>query len=169
MRRRLYFMLPDTVSAREMLNELLLARVEERYIHFVARHSLPADMPEANVFQKTDLIHGMELGMVVGGASGLLAGILLLLFPLEGIELRTIALLVSGVGGALFGSWVSGMVAAAIPNSRLKAFAPEIDSGKVLLIVDVPLSRVTQIEQMIATRHPAYRFGGVEPHVPAFP
>ncbi|MCH8621833.1 DUF1269 domain-containing protein [Undibacterium sp. TS12] len=169
MRRRLYFMLPDIPSARAMLDELLLARVEERYIHFMAKDNLPHDMPEASFFQKTDLVHGMELGMVVGAGAGLLAGTLLLVFPPEGLEMRTIALLVAAIGGAFFGSWVSGMAAAAIPNSRLKPFMQEIDSGKVLLIVDVPLGKVKQIEELIATRHPAYRYGGVEPHIPAFP
>lgn len=169
MRRRLYFVLPDVPSARAMLDELLLARIEERYIHFMAKDSLPNDMPEANFFQKTDLIHGMELGMVVGAGTGLLAGGLLLAFPPEGLEMRTIALLVAGLGGALFGSWVSGMAAAAIPNSRLKPFATEIESGKVLLIVDVPLSKVTMTEELIASKHPGYRYGGVEPHIPAFP
>ncbi|MFZ6768350.1 DUF1269 domain-containing protein [Undibacterium sp. Di26W] len=169
MRRRLYFMLPTIPAARAILDELLLARIEEKYIHFMAKDSLPHDMPEANFLQKTDLIHGMELGMVIGAATGLLAGSLLLIFPPEGLEMRTIALLVAGLGGAVFGSWVSGMAAAAIPNSRLKAFTEEIEAGKVLLIVDVPLSKVVQTEEMMATRHPGFRYGGVEPHIPAFP
>ena len=169
MRRRLYFMLPTIPAARAMLDELLLARIEERYIHFLAKDSLPNDMPEANFLQKTDLVHGMELGMVVGAATGLLAGSLLLIFPPEGLEMRTVALLVAAVGGAIFGSWVSGMAAAAIPNSRLKAFENEIEDGQVLLIVDVPLSKVKQIEEMMASKHPGFRYGGVEPHIPAFP
>jgi hypothetical protein len=170
MRRRLYFMLPSVPNARAMLNELLLARVEERHMHFLAKEgSLPADMPEANFFQKTDLIHGMEIGMLIGALSGLIVGSLLLIFPVEGIELRTIALLVAALGGALFGAWVSGMAAAAIPSSRLKPFANGIERGQVLLIIDLPLHRVAEIESMIKQRHPEIRFGGMEAHVPAFP
>jgi hypothetical protein len=163
-------MLPDVGSARAMLDELLLARIEEKYMHFYAKEgTLLPDMPEANFFQKTDLIHGAEVGMVIGGLSVLLAGALLLMFPLEGLELRTVALLVAGIGGALFGSWASGMAAAAIPNSRLKPFEAGIERGQVLLIIDLPLRRVTEIEELIAKRHPEIKFGGVEPHIPAFP
>jgi hypothetical protein len=163
-------MLPDMGSARAMLDELLLARIEEKYMHFYAKEgTLLSDMPEANFFQKTDLIHGAEVGMVIGGLAGLLAGALLLLFPLEGLELRTIALLIAGIGGALFGSWASGMAAAAIPNSRLKPFEAGIERGQVLLIIDLPLRRVNEIEELIAKRHPEIKFGGVEPHIPAFP
>ncbi|MCU6434851.1 DUF1269 domain-containing protein [Undibacterium sp. Jales W-56] len=170
MKRRLYFLLPDVASARAMLDELLLARIEERCLHFHAKEgTLPRDMPEANFFQKTDLIHGAEVGMVIGAFSGLLAGSLILIFPPEGIELRTVALLVATIGGAIFGSWASGMAAAAIPNSRLKQFSDDIERGQVLLMVDVPYHRIAQVEDMIAKRHPEVRFGGVEPHIPAFP
>jgi len=36
MRRRLYFVLPDVECARAMLNDLLLARIECRHIHFLS-------------------------------------------------------------------------------------------------------------------------------------
>lgn len=170
MKRRLYFMLPNVQSARAMLDELLLARVEERHMHFCAKEgTLPMDMPEANFLQKSDVVHGLEIGMVVGAVSGLLVGTLLLAFPPEGIELRTIALLVSTIGGAIFGSWVTGMAAAAIPSSRLKPFTANIEQGEVLLIIDLPLRRVGEIEAMIEKRHPEISFGGMDAHVPAFP
>ena len=37
MRRRLYFIMPDLPSARRMMDDLLLARIEERHIHVLAR------------------------------------------------------------------------------------------------------------------------------------
>jgi len=73
------------------------------------------------------------------------------------------------LAGALFGAWVSGMAGAAIPNSRLKAFVAEVENGGVLLIVDLPLRRTKEIEELITKRHPEIRFCGVEPHIPAFP
>jgi hypothetical protein len=157
-------------SARVLLDALLLARIEERHMHFYARDgSLPADMPEASFVQKTDLVHGLESGMVIGAGAGLLGGILLVLFPPEGLRLGVFAILATGIGGAMFGAWASGMVAAAIPNSRLKAFQPGIDSGQVLLMIDVPLRKVRQVEELIEQRHPSVRFAGQEPHIPAFP
>jgi hypothetical protein len=170
MRRRLYYMLPDVASARALLDELLLKRIEERHMHFVAAEgSLPADMPDASFLQKTDLVHGAQLGMMIGGGAGLIVGALLVAFPPEGLTLQTVAVLVAGVGGALFGAWASGMNAAALPNSRLAPFAERIAAGGVLLILDVPHSRVREIEDMMAARHPEVAFGGQDAHVPAFP
>lgn len=170
MRRRLYFMLPDIPTARSLLDVLLLARIEESRLRFYAKEgSLPSDMPEANFLQKTDLVHGAELGMMVGASAGLLGGALLVMFPPEGVHLQMIAILATALGGAAFGAWVSGMAAAALPNSRLESFREGIERGQVLLIIDVPFGRVAEIEELIARRDPTAKFGGVEPHVPAFP
>lgn len=170
MKRRLYFMLPDVATARTMLDELLLARIEERAIRFCAKDdSLPPDLPEASFLQKTDLIHGVEVGMLIGAISGLLAGGTLLIFPPESIELRVMALLLSALGGGIFGSWVSGMAAAAIPNSSLTPFRDGIEHGQVLLIMDLPLHRANDISNMIISRHPEVSFGGMDPHIPVFP
>jgi len=168
--RKLYFMLPDIGSARAMLDELLLARIEERWMRFWARgDTLPDDMPGANFWQKTDLVHGAQSGALVGAAIGLLGGFLLVLFPPQGIVLQTAAVLAAALFGALFGGWVAGMVAAAIPNSRLREFQDGIERGEVLLILDIPYARVARVEELFARRHPEVRFGGTDPHTPVFP
>lgn len=169
-RKRLYFVLPDADSARGMLNELLLARIEIRRIRFWARDgTLPEDLPDASFWHKTDLTHGAETGMLAGGLIGLLGGIWLVAFPPEWVNVSTFALLMTTVVGIVLGGWMSGMAAVAIPNSRLQHFQAEIANGKFLLLVDVPFSRVAEIEAKIAGHHPEARFGGVEPHIPVFP
>jgi hypothetical protein len=48
-------------------DDLLLARIEERPIHFLAKRGTSMDgLHEANVLQKTDLVHGAQLGLVPG-------------------------------------------------------------------------------------------------------
>ncbi|MFC3107975.1 DUF1269 domain-containing protein [Undibacterium arcticum] len=170
MRRRLYYMLPDVDSARALFDKLLLARIEERHMRFWSRDGkLPDDMPEANFMHKTDLVHGTEMGLLIGACAGLIGGSLLVLFPLEGLHLQNVVILAAALVGAIFGAWASGMVAAAIPNSRMKNFQKGIEAGQVLLIIDVPYSKVEKVEQLIQERHPEASFAGVEPHTPAFP
>ncbi len=170
MRRRLYFILPDIDSARGMLNEMLLARIEIKHIHFLARRdTLPDDLPEANVLQKTDVVHGAQLGMTIGGVAGIIGGLLIVLFPPRGVSLQLVTVLLAALFGALFGAWASSMAASAVPNSKLKAFHPEIERGKVLMMVDVPMRRAQEIRELIARRHPEAVSGGFEPTIPAFP
>ena len=170
MRRRLYFVLPDVESARAMLNEMLLARIECRHIHFLAqRHTLPPDLPEATVLQKTDIVHGAQMGIGIGAVVGAVAGGLIVMFPPEGITLKLITVLIVAIGGAFFGAWASSMVASSVPNSRLKAFERDIAAGKVLMMIDVPMTRVQEICELVRGRHPEALSGGFDPTIPAFP
>ncbi|OGA53281.1 MAG: DUF1269 domain-containing protein [Betaproteobacteria bacterium RIFCSPLOWO2_12_FULL_62_13] len=165
-RRRLYFLLPDIDSARGMLDEMLLARIEERRIHFLAkRGTLPADLPEATVMQKTDIVHGAELGIVIGGVAGTLGGLLVVLFPPGGVSLQLVTVLVAALLGALFGAWVSSMAASAVPNSRLTRFQAGMERGKVLMMVDVPMRRIQEISDLVVRRHPEAILSGFEPTV----
>ena len=170
MRRRLYFLLPDVESARGMLNEMLLARIEVGHVRFLARRgTLAGDLPEAGVLQKTDIVHGAQMGIALGGVVGALGGALLVFFPPEGLKLQPVTVLISALVGAFFGAWASSMAASAVPNTKLKAFHPEIERGKVLMMVDVPMRRVTEISELVAGRHPEAVSGGFEPTIPAFP
>jgi hypothetical protein len=170
MRRRLYFVLPDIESARTMLNDMLLARIGINHIHFLGkRGALPADLPEATVWQKTDIVHGAQMGLLIGAVVGGVAGGLLVMYPPEGMTLKLIAVLMVALGGALFGAWASSMVASSVPNSRLKPFENSIESGKVLMMVDVPMTHTQEICDLVARRHPEAVSGGQEPTIPAFP
>jgi hypothetical protein len=170
MRRRLYFMLPDVKSARGMLDEMLLARIHVERIHFLARRGLlPDDLPEANVLQKTDVVHGAQLGVLIGAAAGLMGGVAAVLYPPEGMSVQLVIVLIGGMVGALLGAWMSSMAASAVPNTKLKAFHPEIERGRVLMMVDVPMTRAGEISQLVANRHPEAVSGGYEPTIPAFP
>ncbi|RMD67961.1 MAG: DUF1269 domain-containing protein, partial [Gammaproteobacteria bacterium] len=86
--RRLYFLVPDVETAKKIVDELLLARVEERHIHLIAKEGTPMeDLPEATFLQKTDFIPALERGLAIGGATGLLAGLVAVTFPPAGLVL----------------------------------------------------------------------------------
>jgi hypothetical protein len=170
MRRRLYYILPDVASAEQALRDLLLARIEDRRIHFLARRGTDlGSLPEAGFLQKTDAVHGAEIGIVIGGACGIFGGALALMFPPEGVTLQLVTVLITGVAGALFGMWVASMAGTAVPNSRLANFARDIEQGKILMMVDVPFGRTQEIANLLNQRHPEGRSGGTEPTIPAFP
>lgn len=170
MRRRFYVICPDLQCAQQTMNDLLLARIEERHIHVLAKRDAPMEgLHEANMLQKTDLVHGAELGLVIGGVSGAVLGLLLVTMPFEGFEPQHVTVLITALGGAFFGIWVSSMVAASVPNTRLVTFAKDIAEGRYLMMVDVPFRRVDEVRSLVEKRHPEDRDGGIEPTIPAFP
>ena len=170
MRLRMYVTLPDLASARRLANDLLLARVEDRYMHFLARRGTDlGELREASYLQKTDTVHGAFTGLVIGAVIGIVVGALLLYYPPGGISVEVVAVLIAAIIGGGLGMWVASMVGLQVPNSRLKAFEHDIEEGKILLMLDVPAGRYEEIRRVIANTHPEAIDGGNEPTVPAFP
>ena len=63
MRRRLYVVLPDLPSARCTADDLLLARIEDRHMHFLARRDVDlGDLHAASFLQKSDIRHASFIG-----------------------------------------------------------------------------------------------------------
>jgi hypothetical protein len=170
MRRRLYFLLPDVSGTQQVVDDLLLARIEARRIHVLGRRDMDlGDLPQANVLQKTDVIHGGQTGMILGAALGAVCGVLFTIFPLGDSSLPLVAILVGSLLGALFGFWTSSLVGAAVPNSRLTPFQVWIERGMLLLMVDVASRDRQRIMDLVIRRHPLAAPGGTEPTIPAFP
>lgn len=170
--RRLYFLVPDIESASNIVNELLLARIEERKIHIAAKDHyslLEANLPEANLLQETDFIPAVEKGLSVGGGTGILAGLVAMTFPPAGLIVGGGAVLGLGLLGAGFGAWVSGMIGINIENTQLKEFEQAIEEGHLLLMVDVPKARVDEITDLVKQHHPEAEISGTEPTLPVFP
>ncbi len=170
MRRRLYFILPDVPTARKVHNALLLARIDEARMHFIAREDVAlGDLPAAGLLQKSDLVHGVQSGLLLGGLIGAvlgsLAGMLGYLVP----GLQGMAILGTALSGAFIGAFASSMIAINIPNTRHKTFAQEIAAGRILMLVEVPVRRVDEIIDRVTRQHPGAHAHGVEPTIPAFP
>lgn len=169
MRRRMYFLLPDVSNARKTANDLLLARIEDRYMHFLAKRGTDlGELRKATHMQMSDMVHGAEVGLALGGVCGVLVGLVLYWLQPDGMSMSLPALLPAALGGAAFGVWTGTLVGASVPNSQLKMFAKEIEAGRVLLMVDVPARRMDEIRDLIQRGNPNADHRGFEPTM-AFP
>ena len=167
MRRRLYFILPDVESAKRAADDLLLARVEDRHMRFLARRGTGLEpLHEAGYLDKTDMVHGAAVGLALGAIIGVLAGAAVVAY--EGMSSK-VAVLIGMLIGAPLGGWMASMAGAAVPNSRLKEFREDIERGRVLCMVDVPYGRVEQVRDLVLSRHPEAQPRGQATRFPAFP
>ncbi len=171
MNRRLYFVLPDVDVASQLEKELLLERIEDKRMHFLGKRGTDlGDLPEANVLQKTDIVHGMEVGLFAGATVGALFGLVLYFNPdLIGADISLGLVFIMAVVGGGFGAWASGMIGSSTPNSRIKKFQKTMDDGHILLILDVPKDRVEKVREIIGRHHPEIQDHGLDPTYPPFP
>jgi len=169
MRRRLYFLLPDVSSTIKTVDQLLLARINSDHMHVMARPDISLEsLPEASILQKSDLIYGFERGLLIGGLTGIIAGILASLSPNLVFNVGGI-ILTCAFAGAFVGAWASGMVGSDIINSRIKPFESAMNKGDILLMVDVERKQVNEIKAMIKKHHPEAHDQTLDPTIPAFP
>jgi hypothetical protein len=154
--KRLYFMLPDKESCKNVVAELRCAGIPDRRLHVVASLAISIDdLPEAGLLQRTELVHGLERGLALGGTAGLLGGMLVLAFPPAGLVVGGQALVAAvTAGGAGFGALVLGLISKDTHNKDLAAFESDISHGRILLMVDVPKEHVEQWKQLILEHHP---------------
>ena len=168
--RRIYFLVPSVASARLIVDELLLARIEARHIHVIAREDTPLEnLPQANVAQNTDLVPALQRGVAAGGLAGLLAGLLAVTLPPAGLVLGGGALLGLTLFGAGFGAWMSSMVGIGLPNSRIEKFQKAIADGELLMMIDVSPLRVEEIEALVTLHHAEAELEGADPNIPLSP
>jgi len=168
--RRLYFLVPDVETGKKVVDELLLARVEWKHMHVLAKRGTPLeDLPEASFWQKSDIVPAMLRAVPMGGGTGILCGLVALALEPHLVIAGGAVLLASSLAGVGVGVWIGGMVGLNVGNTRLKAFQEAIERGELLVIVDVPRDRVEEISERIRKTHPEAHPEGTEPRVPAFP
>ena len=153
-----------------VLNELLLARIEEKHLHIIAKSGTPLEnLPEANLLQKSDFIPAVEQGVVVGGSTGILAGLVAIALPATAPVIAGGVLLATTLAGAGYGAYIGGMIGMSYDSRRIKQFEDEIEAGKFLLLADVPKDQVEYLETCVKKHLPQVEIEGTEPHIPSFP
>ncbi|PBJ83062.1 hypothetical protein CMZ84_00410 [Lysobacteraceae bacterium NML93-0399] len=111
------------------------AGIEDADVSLVARGDIELQaLPEHQKEAPTDFKHAAMRGAGIGGATGLLAGLVAVAVPPLGLTLAGVAL--TTLGGAAVGTWASSLVGASLPDPVRRKFEGEIESGRVLVIID---------------------------------
>lgn len=167
--RRTYFLAPGIETTHKIVDELRANEIEDHHIHIVAKRGTPLqDLPEAIPLQKSDIIPAMERAVAIGGTTGLLAGLVAVALP-TGLVLGGGAIVASTLAGAGIGAWSGGMVGLNVGNTRLKPYEEAVEKGELLILLDIPKSRIDEVTKMILKHHPEAEFEGTEPVMPPMP
>jgi len=167
--KRLCFLSPDIEHARAVVHDLKADGIAETHIYVIAKLGTPMQGLPDEGSEADDFLPAFERGIAIGGSAGILLGVLALSIPPAGIVVGGGAVLLAGVMGASLGGLLTGMAGAAFPNSRLQTFEDEIEAGKVLVMVEVPMDRVTHTNELIMRLDPEVEIDGFEPPAPLIP
>lgn len=166
--KRLYFLVPSTAIAQKVVDGLKNAGLKEHQIHVVAAPNTKLDdLPKATLVEQSYLVSALKKGAEYGGSIGLLFGLAAIHLPAA--VFAGGALLTMGLVGAGMGACLGCLIGADKENLHIKEVASAIESGQLLILVDVPKARVGEFEVLVKQHYPDARLKATEPTVPDFP
>jgi hypothetical protein len=131
------------------------AGMPEQDISLIARSDIELEAsPEQHKEAGSDFYPAALRGVIGGGATGLLAGLVAVAIPPIGITLAGVAGL--AIAGALTGGWTSAMVGASVPDPVRRKFEDEIEAGRILVVLDAD-------KDLLARTEPALVRAGATP------
>jgi len=166
MKRRLYFLIPDTGHARAVVDDLDAFGINTAAMHVLAKPGIDLDdLPVATGRQRADAGARLETILWDGNlaiyflALFALIAMFYLQFAWYWLLLPAAVMVVTFLMGIIFTSRV--------PNVHLSEVRDAMNHGKLLLMVDVPLRQVQRVETLVHTQHPEATAGGVSWHIDA--
>ena len=158
MRQHLKFLLPDIKTANQASEALLLARIDNKNISFLAKPGTDlGKLQAASTLESTNVVNEGERGILIGASIGLIAGLIThFYFPIipQSLHINWMVLV-----GALmvFGAALSAVGAAVFGvnffNDDLENYKKRIDQGAILMIVSAPFQRSNEINKIVSKLH----------------
>lgn len=158
MQRRLEFILPDIGAANQAADKMLLARIDDSHIHFLAKPDTDLGLLKpATTSEKTNLVSDAGRGVYIGAFIGLLGGCYVLLFPpwMTASPLWytsshwSVVLAITMLAGVLAATIGAALIGINLFNADLNRFKDRINQGEILMIVRVPFYKVGRVRRIM--------------------
>lgn len=160
MKRRLYFLFPDSGHAVTMVNELEAYGIPRKFIHAIAgRGSELNGLPAASHRQRQDLGSRIENILWDSNLTIFFTALLAMLFIVM-LQLAWYWLMLP-IGFMLLTFFTGLKFVTHIPNVHLAEFQDAMQHREILLMVDVPVAQVAEVEELVHRHHPEAVVGGV--------
>lgn len=161
MRRRLYFVLPDSRIAATIVGELRDVGVDGSRMGIASREPAQVGIYIPGIhIQDATTDPGDRIERIVWDINLALFFIALLsLLAILAIQGPTLWL---GIPlGIMLTCFIAGVRFTHVPNIHLREFGAALRHGELVLMVSVPRERVAEIEDLVHRHHPDAAVGGV--------
>jgi hypothetical protein len=163
MNQRLYFLLPDREHTLRIVNELQQQGFRSRHMHTLAgRGQSTEGLPVSDSHQRNDFANRIEYWAWRANLTLFFVAaitVAILVFQQTGLwVLLPLAVMVA--------TFLLGERFTHLPNVHLQEFRDALRHGEILLMVDVPRERVSEIEYRVCAHHPEAVAGGSSWNIP---
>ena len=134
-----YFIASNVQSAVDIVDAIKAESVSENDIGTVSRDPQfkVAELPQADLSDKSKLPEALKRGALLGSGSGLLAGLLLTSFPVAGVTVGGAAILAMTAGGAALGSWSAGMIGVSENSELVQQLEDALENKKTIIFTNI--------------------------------
>ena len=161
-----FFITHDINTANSLVNDLVQHKVSKENIGVIGeRETLSvAKLPEANLAETSDVQNSVKRGAALGGATGLLAGLVVAAFPPAGVAVGGTALAAMTAGGAALGSWSASMIGVSENSELVAKFESELNKDGILVLADIDTKAQQSVMQQVAEQNgiPLDDFGPIQ-------
>lgn len=152
MKSRHVFSTPDLPAAEAAINALRRAGVPNDDISLIARHDIENEtIADDRLDTSGDFGRGGVKGVLMGGGSGLLCGLVATVVPAIGLPVAGAAAMVAA--GAAVGGWMGMLTGTAEPDAARRKFQDEIDAGCVIVAVDGEKDLLDRADAILLEMH----------------
>lgn len=157
--RRIYFIIPDVPICHRIISELGIIGIPRSNIHALDnnRNDLTG-LPIASKAQQKDRVWFLERFFWNGN-------LVIFLIALIGLALSTlnssIPLAIATVVVMLVTFFLGNWFATSVPHAHLNEVQPALKHGEIVLMVDVPKTRISEIEQLVSHHNPVTVVGAI--------
>lgn len=165
MYKRLYFLFPDANHAQTVVNELVEFDVSQDHMHAMAKRGVDlGNLPRASLRQRRDMAHKIEYTIWQIDLAVFAFASILFLYHLfqQAYALSLLMLLIMAI------TFIVGYIWTNVPDTPIREFRHEMAHNEILLMIDVPTSRVYEVGEKVHRNHPEAIAGGTTWMVDAF-
>jgi uncharacterized membrane protein len=147
-----YIIVDDVESATGVLNVLKQLNVCDEDIGVISKDSdiAIAELPQADLSEKSKLPEALKRGALLGSGSGLLAGVVLTAFPTYGITVGGAAILGMAAGGGAIGAWAASLIGISENSELVQQFEDAIDNKKTLILCKLTQTQANSVFSAIS-------------------
>lgn len=149
MKNRCVFRTNDLPTARAAMLAAHQVGIDDDDIGLLARKDIQkVTRPAQRLHNRNDFYPALWRGALWGGGGGLVLGIVAgLMMSSSGFPFE--AAIATCVIGAIAGGCMSAVAGSAVPDPVDRRFKSEIESGHILVVVDVPEDQLARVEASV--------------------